>query len=152
HPAALSPRVKSLNYLNNIMAKIEAIEGGGAEGIMLNHMGYVAECTGDNIFIVQQRHGWPTLVTPPAHAGILEGITRNLVIELAQEADLPVEEADLTRHDLFIADEVFLTGTAAEVIPVSNIDGRSVGSGTPGPITLQLNEAFRKLMKHCPEN
>lgn len=139
HPAALSPRIKSLNYLNNIMAKIEAIRAGCVEAVMLNHKGEVAECTGDNIFIV--RHG--RLLTPPTHAGILEGITRNTVMELARDAGIEVAEETLTRHDLFIADECFLTGSAAEVIPAVRLDGRLIADGKVGPITKQLNERFR---------
>jgi len=140
HPAALSPRIKSLNYLNNILAKIEAIDAGAQEGIMMNHEGHVAECTGDNIFIV--RSG--TLLTPPTSAGILEGVTRDIVIELAGKANIPFKEETLTRHDLFVADECFLTGTAAEVIPATKIDGRVVGTGQVGPITRQLIDAFHK--------
>ncbi len=139
HPAALSPRIKSLNYLNNIMAKIEAIRAGCVEAVMLNHKGEVAECTGDNIFIVRRGR----LLTPPIHAGILEGITRNTVIKLAGEAGMEVAEETLTRHDLFIADECFLTGSAAEVIPAVRLDGRLIGDGNVGPVTEQLNELFR---------
>ena len=131
HPAALNPRIKSLNYLNNIMAKLEGLRAGCVEALMLNHKGEVAECTGDNIFVV--RSG--VLLTPPPDAGILEGITRNAVMELAHTAGIDCREATLTRHDLYTADECFLTGTAAEVIPVVDIDGRTIGSGTPGPIT-----------------
>ncbi|TWT56196.1 branched-chain-amino-acid transaminase [Allorhodopirellula solitaria] len=139
HPAALSPRVKSLNYLNNIMAKIEAIRAGCIEAVMLNHKGEVAECTGDNIFIVRRGR----LLTPPIHAGILEGITRNTVIDLAREAGIEVSEETLTRHDLFIADECFLTGSAAEVIPAVRLDGRLIAAGKVGPVTQQLNKLFR---------
>ncbi|QEL17986.1 branched-chain-amino-acid transaminase [Limnoglobus roseus] len=138
HPNVVSPRVKSMNYLNNILAKMEAIRANCLEAIMLNHKGEVAECTADNLFIV--RHG--VLKTPPTDAGILEGITRNLVIDLAKEANIPFTEATLTRHDVYIADEVFLTGTAAEVIAVTKIDGRTIGSGKQGPITKQLRELF----------
>lgn len=139
HPAALSPRIKSLNYLNNIMAKIEAIRAGCIEAVMLNHQGEVAECTGDNIFIVRRGR----LLTPPIHAGILEGITRNTVIDLAREAGIEVAEETLTRHDLFVAEECFLTGSAAEVIPAVRLDGRLIGDGKVGPITRRLNELFR---------
>ncbi len=139
HPAALSPRIKSLNYPNNIMAKIEAIRAGCIEAVMLNHKGEVAECTGDNIFIVRRGR----LLTPPVHAGILEGITRNTVMELARGAGIEVAEETLTRHDLFIADECFLTGSAAEVIPAVRLDGRLIADGNVGPITKQLNELFR---------
>lgn len=140
HPAALSPRIKSLNYLNNIMAKIEAIRAGCIEAVMLNHKGEVAECTGDNIFIVRRGR----LLTPPIHAGILEGITRNTVIELARLEGIKVAEETLTRHDLFVADECFLTGSAAEVIPAVKLDGRLIADGKVGPITKQLNEVFKR--------
>lgn len=138
HPNATNPRVKSLNYLNNILAKIEAIRAGCLEAIMLNHKGEVAECTGDNLFVVKKG----VLRTPPADAGILEGITRNLVIELAKKAGVPFAEASLTRHDVYVADEVFLTGTAAEVIAVTKVDDRVIGSGKQGPVTRQLRELF----------
>ena len=138
HPNATNPRVKSLNYLNNILAKIEAIRAGCLEAIMLNHKGEVAECTGDNLFIVKKG----VLKTPPPDAGILEGITRNLVIELAKTANVPFQEAALTRHDVYVADEVFLTGTAAEVIAVTKIDDRIIGTGKQGPITQALRERF----------
>lgn len=142
HPAALSPRIKSLNYLNNIMAKIEGLRAGCVEALMLNHKGEVAECTGDNIFIV--RRG--VLMTPPIDAGILEGITRNVVLELAQQNGIEVSELPFTRHDIFIADECFLTGSAAEVIPVVKLDGRPIGAGVPGPVTIQLIKAFKQLV------
>jgi branched-chain amino acid aminotransferase len=143
HPGALSPRVKSLNYLNNILAKIEAVRAGCQEAIMLNGNGEVAECTGDNIFLV--KHG--LLRTPPINAGILEGITRDAVIELAEAAGITVQEIALTRHDVYAADECFLTGTAAEVIPVVKVDGRLIGPGKPGPITRQLRERFSVLTR-----
>jgi branched-chain amino acid aminotransferase len=143
HPNALSPRIKSLNYLNNIMAKMEAIQAGCLEALMLNHEGQVAECTGDNIFIVKRG----VLKTPPTDAGILEGVTRNTVMELARAADIPVEESSLTRLDVHTADECFLTGTAAEVIPVVKCDGRQIGSGKPGPITKQLRERFHQIIR-----
>lgn len=143
HPNALNPRVKSLNYLNNIMAKIEAIRAGCLEAIMLNHKGEVAECTGDNLFVVKGG----ILKTPPTDAGILEGITRNLVIGLAKKAGVPFLEASLTRHDVYIADEVFLTGSAAEVIAVTKVDERTIGSGKQGPITAKLREAFTKAIR-----
>ncbi len=148
HPDALSPRIKSLNYLNNIMAKIEGIKAGCAEALMLNHMGFVAECTGDNIFILRRGE----LLTPPVNAGALEGVTRNLVIGLAREAGLPVRETDLTRHDIYIADECFLTGTAAEVIPVTKIDARPIGGGSVGPITRRLIQAFHDMLRNPPED
>lgn len=142
HPAALSPRIKSLNYLNNIMAKIEGLQAGCIEALMLNHKGEVAECTGDNIFIVKKG----VLMTPPKDAGILEGITRNAILDLAKELGIIAFEQTMTRHDLFVADECFLTGSAAEVIPVVTIDGRPVGSGAVGPVTRQLLDAFKKLV------
>ena len=141
--AALSPRIKSLNYLNNIMAKLEGLRAGCVEALMLNHKGEVAECTGDNVFVV--RSG--VLLTPPPDAGILEGITRNAVMELAREAGIDCREATLTRYDLYTADECFLTGTAAEVIPVVDIDGRTIGAGTPGPVTQRLTTAFHALVR-----
>lgn len=140
HPAALSPRVKSLNYLNNIMAKLEGLQAGCVEALMLNHKGEVAECTGDNIFIV--RGG--DLATPPVDAGILEGITRNVVIDLASQAGVTVDESALTRHDVYLADECFLTGSAAEVIPVVKVDSRQIGDGKPGPVTRDLTRRFRE--------
>jgi branched-chain amino acid aminotransferase len=143
HPAALSPRIKSLNYLNNILAKIEGLQAGCNEALMLNHKGEVAECTGDNIFLV--RDG--VLLTPPNDAGILEGITREAVIELARAAGIPVREIPLTRHDVYVADECFLTGTAAEVIPVIECDGRTIGTGRPGPITRELRQRFQALVR-----
>jgi branched-chain amino acid aminotransferase len=143
HPAALSPRIKSLNYLNNIMAKIEGLRAGCVEAVMLNHKGEVAECTGDNIFIV--KHG--RLLTPPIDAGILEGITRNAVLELARDAGIETAEVAMTRHDLFVADECFLTGSAAEVIPAVKLDGRVIGNGKPGPVTLKLNALFKQLVR-----
>lgn len=142
HPAALSPRIKSLNYLNNIMAKIEGLQAGCIEALMLNHKGEVAECTGDNIFIVKKG----VLMTPPKDAGILEGITRNAILDLAKELGIIAFEQTMTRHDLFVADECFLTGSAAEVIPVVTIDGRPVGNGAVGPVTRQLLDAFKKLV------
>ena len=143
HPNALNPRIKSLNYLNNIMAKVEAIRAGCHEALMLNIKGELAECTGDNIFVV--KHG--VLKTPAPDAGILEGITRGAVMELARAAGIPVQEPALTRHDVYTADECFLTGTAAEVIPIVKVDGRPIGNGKPGPITRQLREAFHELTR-----
>ncbi|MEP3478275.1 MAG: branched-chain-amino-acid transaminase [Fuerstiella sp.] len=139
HSAALSPRIKSLNYLNNIMAKIEGQDAGTVEALMLNHKGEVAECTGDNIFIVKNG----VLKTPPVDAGILEGLTRNAVIDLARKAGIPVEESAMVRHDIYVADECFLTGSAAEVIAAISLDGREIGTGKPGPITQQLLKLFR---------
>jgi len=147
HPNALSPRIKSLNYLNNILAKIEGLQAGVSEAIMLNQEGYVAECTGDNIFIVRQG----ALLTPGLHTGMLDGITRGVVIELARKAGIEVRETILTRFDLFVADECFLTGTAAEIIPVVRIDGRSIGDGKPGPITGRLLGMFRELTRNGGE-
>ena len=143
HPAALNPRIKSLNYLNNILAKIEGLQAGCIEALMLNHKGEVAECTGDNLFLV--RDG--VLLTPPTDAGILAGITRDAVIGLARDAGFEVREVALTRHDIFIAEECFLTGTAAEVIPVVKLDSRDIGDGTPGPITRDLMARFKQLTR-----
>jgi branched-chain amino acid aminotransferase len=138
HPNALSPRVKSLNYLNNILAKIEAVDAGCPEAVMLNHEGNVAECTGDNIFIVKAG----VVYTPTTYDGILAGVTRKVILELCKRQSIPCIEKTLQRHDLYVADEFFLTGSGAEVIPVTRIDGRSIGSGLPGPITKRLIEAF----------
>ena len=143
HPAALNPRIKSLNYLNNILAKIEGLKAGCIEALMLNHKGEVAECTGDNIFIVRDGQ----LLTPGTDAGILEGVTRAAVMELAQQAGITVRELSLTRHDVYVADECFLTGSAAEVIPVVMIDHRSIGDGKPGPITRDLMKRFQTLVR-----
>jgi len=141
--SALNPAIKSLNYLNNILAKIEANNAGCEEAVMLNAEGFVAECTGDNLFIV--RNG--ALFTPPLSAGALYGITRQTVIELAQESGLKVSEPNLTRYDLFCADECFLTGTGAELIPVVKIDGRVIGSGKPGRVTRRLEDKYHALTK-----
>jgi branched-chain amino acid aminotransferase len=143
HPAALSPRIKSLNYLNNILAKIESQKAGCIEALMLNHKGEVSECTGDNIFLVRDDQ----LLTPPCDAGILEGITRDAVCELAESAGRPVHRIPLTRHDVYIADECFLTGTAAEVVPVVKVDSRAIGTGKPGPVTQELMQSFRELTR-----
>jgi len=141
---SLNPRVKSLNYLNNILAKIEASDAGVGEAVMLNYEGYVSECTGDNIFIVREGK----VLTPSVESGILEGITRGCVLELAGESGIEVEQTNLLLEDLYGADECFLTGTAAEIIPVTKIDGRSIGSGQPGPITKGLIESFHKYVNH----
>ncbi len=143
HPCALSPRVKSLNYLNNILAKIEGTDAGTLEALMMNHKGEVAECTGDNIFIVKNG----ILKTPPRDAGILEGITRKVVIELATEAGIEVREESMVRHDIYSADECFLTGSAAEVISVVDLDGRAIGTGTPGETTKQLRKRFQEYVR-----
>jgi len=139
--SALNPAIKSLNYLNNILAKIEAINGGCEEAVMLNAEGFVAECTGDNIFIVKGSQ----LLTPPLAAGALYGITRQTVMELGREVGLQVAEANLTRYDLFNADECFLTGTGAEVIAAVKIDGRVIGNGRPGPVTKKLITQYQAL-------
>ncbi len=138
---SLSPRIKSLNYLNNILAKIEANLAGYPEVIMLNSEGYVVEGTGDNIFIVKGNK----LITPPTYVGILEGITRAAVMQMAKEAGHDVREEVFTRHDVYTADECFFTGTAAELIPCIEVDGRTIGSGTPGPVTKALMNAFKRL-------
>lgn len=143
HPNAVNPRIKSLNYLNNILAKIEGIQAGCLESLMLNHKGEIAECSGDNIFLIKAG----IIRTPPIDAGILEGITRNTVIELARKMGFTVEETALTRHDVFVADECFLTGTAAEIIPVTKCDARPIGDGKPGPITKTLRDAYYKMVR-----
>ncbi len=144
HFSALDPKIKSLNYLNNILAKIESIQAGAGEALMLNKDGYVAECAGDNIFIFKNN----ILLTPPTSAGILVGITRNVVMKLAAEMGLQVKEELMTRYDLYIADECFLTGTAAEIIPVVKIDGRTIGTGKPGKMTLDLLKRYRDLTRN----
>lgn len=141
--SALNPAIKSLNYLNNILAKIEANNAGCEEAIMLNSEGFVAECTGDNVFIVKSGE----LLTPPLSAGALYGITRGTVMDIARETGLKVSEPTLTRYDLFNADECFLTGTGAEIVPVVKIDGRVIGSGKPGKITRMLEERYHALTK-----
>jgi branched-chain amino acid aminotransferase len=143
HPNAVNPRIKSCNYLNNILAKIEGAQAGCVEALMLNHKGEVAECSGDNIFVVKRG----VLKTPGTEAGILEGITRNAIIELAKAAGVAVQELALTRYDIYAADECFLTGTAAEVIPVVKCDARQIGSGKPGPLTRQLRERYLQLTR-----
>jgi len=140
-PEALNPRIKSLNYLNNILAKLEALRAGVKEAVMLNREGFVAECTGENIFILKDGK----LLTPPVNAGILEGITRDTVIEIARSLGIAVDQPMLTRYDLFTAEECFLTGTAAEIVPVVKIDGRIIGTGKPGPVTKRLLTEFHKL-------
>ncbi|NOZ24285.1 MAG: branched-chain-amino-acid transaminase [Planctomycetes bacterium] len=143
HPAALDPRIKSLNYLNNILAKIEADNAGTFEAIMLNTDGLVAECTGDNIFLIIEG----ALCTPPGTAGVLKGVTRSVVMELARKQKIEVKEVCLSRYDVYSAEECFLTGTGAEIIPVVKVDGRIIGDGKPGPITRKLLKEFRKLTK-----
>ncbi len=138
HPLALPPQIKSLNYLNSILAKMEAIDAGAGEAIMYNHLGYVAEATADNVFIVNNG----IVYTPPVQAGSLSGVTREVVMKLAEGENIKVVEKNLTRFDLYASEEFFLTGTAAEVIGVVEIDGRVIGAGTPGPITKQLREKF----------
>ncbi|MDI1337921.1 MAG: branched-chain-amino-acid transaminase [Lacunisphaera sp.] len=139
-PDALPPTVKSLNYLNNILAKIEARQAGALEAIMLNQQGYVAECTADNIFVVFKGE----IITPAASAGALKGITRATIFDIARELGIPMREADLTRYDVWCADECFLSGTGAEVIPVVKLDARVIGTGKPGPITGRVLTAFRQ--------
>lgn len=143
HPAAMNPRVKSLNYLNNVLAKIEGALAGCVEALMLNHKGEVAECTGDNIFIIRRGEVW----TPPLDAGVLEGITREVVLQISRQMSYPTREIAMTRHDVYTADECFLTGTAAEIVPVVKVDGRPIGTGTPGPITKALLERFHALTR-----
>jgi branched-chain amino acid aminotransferase len=142
-PQALNPNIKSLNYLNNVLAKIEANQIGVREAVMLNNEGYVAECTGDNVFYVREGQ----LVTPPTAAGALEGITRNTVMALAAKMGLSVAEKFFTPYDLYTAEEAFLTGTAAEIVPVVRMDTRPVGAGVPGPWTLKLITAYRELTR-----
>ncbi len=142
-PGALSPAIKSLNYLNNVLARIEASQAGCPEALMLNEQGYVAECTGDNVFIVKKGR----LLTPPVSSGALEGITREVVFELAERAGVPAVQQDLTRYDIFTADECFLTGTAAEVVPVVTLDGRQIGDGKPGKVTGTLIAGFHELTR-----
>ncbi|NIA17385.1 MAG: branched-chain-amino-acid transaminase [Planctomycetes bacterium] len=138
HPLAIPPQVKSLNYLNNIIAKIEALDSGVPEAIMYNHEGFVAEATGDNVFIVSKG----TILTPPIEAGALEGITRGVVMTLAKKEGIEVAEKNLTKFDLYVSDELFLTGTAAEVIGIVEIDGRTIADGRPGAITMMLRKKF----------
>lgn len=143
HPAALNPGIKSLNYLNNILAKIEGLQHGCVEALMLNYKGQVAECTGDNLFLVRDGQ----LYTPPVDAGILEGITRAAVLGLAVQSALRVHEVALEKEDVYSADECFLTGSAAEVVPVVKVDNRVIGSGIPGPISRDLKQRFHKLTR-----
>lgn len=140
NPAALSPSIKSLNYLNNILAKMEAGNVGFQEAFMLNDQGYVSECTGDNAFVIHKDQ----LFTPTISSGALKGITREVVLDIAGELGLPVKEVNMTRYDIWVADECFLSGTAAEIIPVTAVDGRVIGTGLPGPWTAKFMEAFKK--------
>lgn len=140
---ALNPQIKSLNYLNNILAKIEAINSGCQEALMLDHLGYVAECTGDNIFVVKRGE----LYTPPQCMGTLRGITRDAILGIARKKKIPTHEHVLTRHELFISDECFLTGTAAEIVPVIRVDGRAIGDAKPGKTTKAIMKEFKKLTK-----
>mgnify|MGYP003350305825 CR=1 FL=1 len=139
NPAALPPAVKSLNYLNNILGKIEARQFGALEAIMLNDQGFVAECTADNIFIVHKGE----IITPAASQGALKGVTRSTIFDIARDLGVPIREADLTRYDIWVADECFLTGTGAEVVPTVKLDGREIGDGRPGPVTKRILDAFR---------
>jgi branched-chain amino acid aminotransferase len=141
--AALNPAVKSLNYLNNVMARIEANLAGADEALMLNDAGNVAECTADNVFIIKRGQ----IFTPPISAGALRGITRAVAFDIAAELGIKITETDVTRHDVFVADECFLTGTAAEVIPVVKADGRTIGTGQPGSITMRMIERFREMTR-----
>ena len=147
HTNAVNPAIKSLNYLNNILAKIEAINAGCVEAIMLNSQGFVAECTGDNVFMLKGGQ----LLTPPLAAGALYGITRSVAIELAESLGIEAKEPNLTRYDLYNADEVFITGTAAEVVPVVKIDGRQIGTGKPGKLTKKLIKAYQDLTNSTGE-
>jgi branched-chain amino acid aminotransferase len=152
HPMSLNPRVKSLNYLPNMMAKLEAIRAGADEALLLNSLGYVTECVGENIFAVHGVGGREVITTPPVEAGILLGVTRGIVLEMAAKLGYEVREANLTRHDLFVADEIFLTGTGAEIVPVNRYDGHEISSGKPGPCTKELMEAYRSMLKNAPED
>lgn len=143
HPEAINPRIKSLNYLNNVLAKIEAINAGCMECLMLNHKGEVAEASGDNVFSIRKG----VITTPPSSCGALEGVTRNKVMELARQEGYEVREAPMARYDLYVSDEVFLTGTAAEIISVTEIDKRSIGNGKPGEITGRLARLYADCVK-----
>src|SRR2546425_2668987 len=143
NPASLNPAVKSLNYLNNVMARIEANLAHADEALMLNDAGNVAECTADNVFIIKDNQ----IFTPPITAGALRGITRGIVFEIAGELGIKISEIDITRHDVFVADECFLTGTAAEIVPVVKADGRLIGNGKPGPVTARIIARFRQVTR-----
>jgi branched-chain amino acid aminotransferase len=140
NPAALPPTIKSLNYMNNILGKIEAKQFGALEAIMLNDQGYIAECTADNVFIVHKGE----IITPATSQGALKGVTRGAIFDVAHELQIPMREANMTRYDVWCADECFLTGTGAEVIPVVKLDGREIGTGKPGPITQRVLASFRR--------
>jgi len=142
-PEAVNPQIKSLNYLNNILAKIEAVTSGYEEALMMSSSGYVSECTGENVFIVKDG----ALLTPPPYVGILKGITRQCVMELGRRMGLDVREEVFTRHDVYNAGEVFLTGTAAEIVPIVKVDNRTIGQGKPGPVTAELRSAFREMTR-----
>ncbi len=142
-PGALNPAVKSLNYLNNLMARLEANLADADEALMLNDQGNVAECTADNVFVIKRGQ----IVTPPVTAGALRGITRSVAFEIAEELGFKTLKADITRHDIYVADECFLTGTAAEIIPVVKADGRMIGNGKPGPITTRIMARFREMTR-----
>ncbi|MBM3857476.1 MAG: branched-chain-amino-acid transaminase [Verrucomicrobia bacterium] len=142
-PAAFSPMIKSLNYLNNIMARLEAVHAGAEEGLMLNEQGFIAECTADNIFIIKKG----VLMTPPTYCGALAGISRAVAIQLALDMGLEVKEIPMTCYDVYTAEECFLTGTAAEIVPAVLLDRRKIGSGTPGPMTKKLMQRFQKLTR-----
>ncbi len=137
----VNPSIKSLNYLNNILAKIEANNAGATEGLILNQFGYVSECTGENVFIVKEND----LITPPISAGVLEGVTRKVVMNIGENIGLKIKEENITRYDIYTSDECFLTGTAAEIVPVVSVDKRIIGDGKPGKITLKIREEFRLL-------
>ncbi|WP_425450683.1 branched-chain-amino-acid transaminase [Sulfoacidibacillus thermotolerans] len=142
-PAALNPQIKSLNYLNSVLVKMEAANSGVLEALTVNAQGYVCEGSGDNVFIVKRRK----VYTPPIYLGALDGITRRAIMDVCEKLELPLSETPFTRHDVYVADECFLTGTAAEVIPVIEVDGREIGNGKPGPITQQLLKEFRKIVR-----
>ena len=151
HPMSLNPRVKSLNYLPNMMAKLEAIRAGADEALLMNSLGHVTECVGENIFAVHEADG-DLITTPPVEAGILLGVTRGMVMEIAARLGYRVREANLTRHDLFAAKEIFLTGTGAEIVPVNRYDGHQISGGKPGPVTRRLTEAYRAMLTEAPED
>lgn len=140
HPGALNPRIKSLNYLNNVLAKIEANDAGVPEAVMLNHLGNVAECTADNIFVVKDG----SVTTPPVSEGALDGITRRVVLKMLGQLNIPTSETVVQKHDLYTADEIFLTGTGAEVVPVTRVDGRIIGSGVCGELTRRIMETYMR--------